>query len=445
MRKINLIIIAFLFAFSFKDVKAQDVRTFSLQEALDYAMNNNYSLIRSEMDIEAAKQRIKESTSIGLPQVNASIGYNDNFARMTMILPPEFSPDPSQREVQFGTKYDATLTATASQLIFSGEYIVGLKAAKKYLESTNADFFRNKVAVKQQVANSYYNVLTVENALGIIDTTLKITKNLAEETKQIYEVGFNEDIDVDQLELLVSDLEASQLNFENQRELAYSYLKFYLGIDEQDSLVLTDNMESLINKLESSSILLDDFNINENPDFNFLQKQKELSNLQVDLERATYLPSINARLNYQTQAQRDTWNFFNSGKWYPSSTLGITMSIPIFSSGTRAAKLKQAKIAFDQINVQESELKNQLNLQYTNARNNYLNSYKLYTNKNKNRRVAEKIYAKTLEKFKMGLASSLDILNTHNQFLTAESDYITASQSFLLAGEELKKVLAKSY
>ncbi|PLX02302.1 MAG: hypothetical protein C0595_11370 [Marinilabiliales bacterium] len=445
MRKINLIIITFLFAFVLSNADAQNVKTLSLQEALDYAMDNNYSLIRSEMDIEAAKQRIKESTSIGLPQVNASVGYNDNFARMTMILPPEFSPDPTQREVQFGTKYDATLSASATQLIFSGEYIVGLKAAKKYLESTNADFFRNKVAVKQQVANSYYNVLTVENALFIIDTTLKITKNIAEETKQIYEVGFNEDIDVDQLELLVSDLEASKLNFENQRELAYSYLKFYLGIDEQDSLVLTDNMGSLINKLESSSILLDDFVINNNPDFNYLLKQKELTSLQVDLEKATYLPSINARLNYQTQAQRDTWNFFNSGKWYPSSTLGITMNIPIFSSGTRASKLKQAKIAFEQINVQEDELKNQLNLQYRNARNNYLNSYKLYTNKNKNRRVAEKIYKKTLEKFTLGLASSLDILNTHNQFLNAESDYITASQSFLQAGEELKKVLAKSY
>lgn len=445
MRKINLIIITFLFAFTLSNAKAQDVRTFSLQEALDYAMNNNYSLIRSEMDIEAAKQRIKESTSIGLPQVNASVSYNDNFARMTMILPPEFSPDPSQREVQFGTKYDATLAASASQLIFSGEYIVGLKASKKYLESTNADFFRNRVAVKQQVANSYYNVLTVENALHIIDTTLKITKNLAKETRQIYEVGFNEDIDVDQLELLVSDLEASQVNFENQRGLAYSYLKFYLGIDEQDSLVLTDNMESLINDLESSSIMLDKFEINSNPDFNYLLKQKELTSLQVDLEKATYLPSINAILNYQTQAQREEWNFFNSGKWYPSSTLGITMSIPIFSSGTRASKLKQAKIAFDQINVQESELKNQLKLQYRNARNNYLNSYKLYSNKNKNRKVAEKIYSRTLEKYELGLASSLDILNTHNQFLTAESDYINASQSFLQAGEELKKVLAKSY
>jgi len=206
MQKIKLIISLIIVISSFGITEAQEVKKFSLQQALDYAMNNNYDLIRSEMDIDIAKQRIKESTSTGLPQINASIGYNDNIARPTMILPPEFSPDPSLREVQFGTKYDATLGASASQLVFSGEYIVGLKAAKKYLESTNAELFKNKVAVKQQVANSYYNVLTVERSLVIIDTTLKITRNLAEETRQIFEVGLNEDIDVDQLELLVSDM-----------------------------------------------------------------------------------------------------------------------------------------------------------------------------------------------------------------------------------------------
>jgi len=144
-------------------------------------------------------------------------------------------------------------------------------------------------------------------------------------------------------------------------------------------------------------------------------------------------------------AQRDEWNFFDSGKWYPSATFGVTMNIPIFSSGTRASKLKQAKLVFDQINVQENQLKNQLNLQYINARNNFSNQYKVYVNKENNRKVAEKIYRKTTEKYSQGLASSLDILNTHNQFLTAESEFLTASLSYLEAGEELKKVLSKSY
>ena len=444
MLKIKPLIILVASLFAFTVMEAQETKSFSLQEALDYAMDNNYDLRKSEKDIEAAKQRVKESTSMGLPQIDASVNYTDNFARPTMILPPEFSEGPEPALIQFGTKYDASVGGSLNQLIFSGEYIVGLKAARKYLESTDAEFFKNKAAVLQQVANSYYAVLTTEKGLEIVDTTLKVTKNLADETRQVYEVGFGEDIDVDQLNLLVYDLEASQFYFENQLNITHAYLKFYLGLNEKDSLILTDNLDGLLSGLEASSLLLENFNVNINPDFYSLLKQKELSQLQVQLEKATYLPSINANIYYQTQAQRDTWDFFDSGQWYSSSALGVTMNIPVFSSGKRSSKLKQAKIAYEQIEIMEDQLENQLGLQYDNARSEYLNSFKVFKNKDKNRIIAEKIYMKTREKYIQGLASSLDILNTHNQFLNAERDYLNASQAFLQAGEDLKRLLTKT-
>jgi len=447
MHKSKYLILSFIFLFLIPDMEAQDIKRFSLQQALDYAMENNYDIMKSEKDIEIAKKKVTESTAMGLPQVNASIDYNDNFARPTMIMPPEFSPDGQPVEIQFGTKYDAALGGNLSQLIFSGEYLVGLKAAKKYLETTNVEFFKNKVAVKQQVANSYYAVLTTEKGLSIIDTTLRITKGLAEETRQIYEVGFSEDIDVDQMELLVSDLEASKLYYQSQLSLAHAFLKFYLGLGDQDSLVLTDNLEGLLAAQESSSILMQDFDININPDYYSLSRQKELRALQINLEKSTFMPSLSANLYYRTQAQRDVWNFFvfdDNHKWYGSSTLGISMKIPIFSSGMRSSKLKQAKLVVEQMDIMQDQLESRLSLQYNNFKTEYLNAYKVYINKDKNRKIAEKIYLKTTEKYKQGMAGSLDILNTHNQFLSAERDYLTASQAFLRAGEDLKKILTKT-
>ena len=185
MLKIKPIIFLLSMFFVVTTSEAQEIKSFSLQEALEYAKNNNYDLRKSEKDIEAAKYKIKESTSMGLPQIDASVKYNDNFARPTMILPPEFSGGGEPAKIQFGTKYDASVGGSLKQLIFSGEYIVGLKAARKYLESTDAEFFKNKTAVLQQVANSYYAVLTTEKGLEIVDTTLKVTRNLAEETRQV--------------------------------------------------------------------------------------------------------------------------------------------------------------------------------------------------------------------------------------------------------------------
>ncbi len=447
MYKLKYLFITFVLLFVLPGLRAQEIRSFSLQEALDYAMENNYDVMKSEVDIEIAKKRVKESTAMGLPQIDASIDYNDNFARPTMIMPPEFSPDGQPVEIQFGTKYDAAISGAINQLVFSGEYLVGLKAAKKYLETTNVEFFKNKVAVKQQVANSYYAVLTTEKGLEIIETTLSVTRGLAEETRQIYEVGFSEDLDVDQMELLVSDLEASKLYFESQLKITKAFLKFYLGVGSSDSLILTDNLESLLNSQESSSILLQDFEVDINPDYYSLVKQKELQSLQVDLEKATFMPTLNANLYYRTQAQREVWNFFvfdENHKWYGSSTMGISMKIPIFSSGMRSSKLKQAKLIVEQMDIMENQLEDQLTLQYDNLRTEYINTYKVYINKDKNRKIAEKIYLKTTEKYKQGLASSLDILNTHNQFLNAERDYLAASQAFLRSGEELKKILTKT-
>jgi outer membrane protein TolC len=422
---------------------AQQVRTFSLDEAIEFAMQNNYTLINAEKDVESAKYRVKESTSIGLPQVNASVSYSDNIQRPVMII-PDFTDPTKNMELQFGTKYDGALAASVSQLIFSGEYIVGLQAAKKYLEKTDIDFFKNKLDVKQKVADSYYAALSVLDGIVIVDSTLTITRKLASETRQVYEVGFAEETDVDQLDLLVSDLEASRDYLNNQLVIAQAFLKFYMGINDADSLVLTDNMESIIDDKSNMALMSNPFAISQNVDYRSIAKQKELSLLQVKLEKSAYMPSISANLNYQTQAQRSQWDFFSSdGVWYNSSVFGVSMSIPVFSSGMRYSKVKQAQIAYEQVEVMENQIISQLNLQFSTARNEYMNALNVYLNKQKSRKTAEKIYLKTTEKYSEGMASSLDLLNTHNQFLNTENEYINASLAMLKAGEELEKILTK--
>ena len=219
-------------------------------------MENNYDVIYSEKNIEAAKQQMREATAFGLPHIDGSIDYSDNIALPVSVIREEviYLANPDRMIVlQFGTKYNMYAGLYASQLLFSGQYIVGLQTAKIFLEKTNIDFFKDKVAVRQQVANSYYNVLSAEEALWVIDTTLAVTQKLANETRITYEVGFVEDIDVDQLELLVADLEANKLYMTNQLGIAHAFLKFYLGLNDQDSLVLTDKMENLIENVQNSN------------------------------------------------------------------------------------------------------------------------------------------------------------------------------------------------
>jgi len=409
-------------------------------------MQNNYDVIYSEMNIAAAKQQMKQATAFGLPQLSGAIDYADNLEIPTTLLPGEFVGQPGiDVPIQFGTEYSMNAGLYASQLIFSGKYIVGLQTAKLFLEKANVDFFKDKVAITQQVANSYYNVLSTEEALSVIDSTLTVTAKLARETRQIFEVGFAEDIDVDQLELLVSDLQANRIYFQNQLVITNSYLKFYLGIDSKDSIVLTDNVNSLIERKLSETLGEQEFDYKQNVDYVSLIKQKEIRMMQVKLERTEYMPTLMANINLKTNAQSNTWDFFNtSQRWYASSIFGVSLQVPLWSSGERSAKVKQAKIAYDQIEVRQDQLVNSLNLQYDAALNEYFNAFSVYQNKEKARQVAEKIFKKTSVKFTEGMATSLDILNTQTQFLQSEQDYINASLALLKAGQELDKLLTKS-
>lgn len=436
-----------LIALIFSGSYAQQVYNFTLQQAIDHAMENNYDVIYSEKNIEAAKQQMREATSFGLPQLEGALDYNKNLALPTSVIPGDAFPggDPNEPlEIQFGTKHNVNAGLYLNQLLFSGKFVVGLQTAKIFLDKASIDFFKDKVAVRQQVANSYYNVLSTNEALWVIDTTLSVTRNLAEETRITYEVGFAEDVDVDQLELLVMDLEASQVYFENQLNISHAFLKFYLGLDDQDSIVLTDNMQLLIEKTQNSPIITAQFNYTENVDYASLEKQREISFMKVKLEKTEYMPSLMATLNLQTNAQRDQWDFFQGGKWYTSSVFGVSLAVPIWSSGERKARVKQAQIAYEQMEVMEDQLITTLKLQYQTAHNEYFNAYTVYLNKDKGRKVAEKIFNTTSIKFSEGMATSLDILNTQTQFLNAEQDFINAARALLNAGAELERLLTKS-
>lgn len=414
-------------------LQAQQPLQLSLDDAKAYAIAHNYSLRSSALDVEAARYQVKETTATGLPQIDGTISYIDNIGLPVQLVPGDFFGAPGEDiEVQFGTKYSASAGATINQLLFSGPYIVGLRAAKTYLEKSRQDFKKTQIEVEQSVSEAYFLVLATRENLAVIDSTLKITTQLSAETGRIVEAGFADETELDQLMLLVSELEVNRQNAQTQLEIAIAYLKFQMGMDNDTPLELSQELLELAGQHMAAQPEQQDFSASANIDFQLLKTQQNLAQLQLQQEKSHYLPTLSAFLNYQTQAQRPEWDFFDpKGRWFSSSMFGISMNIPIFSSGERSARVNQARLRFEQTMLAEEQLRTNLHLQYETILNELITAEQTFQNMLKNKELAEKIFRRTGVKYSEGMAGSLDLLNTHNQYLTAQSRYINAALNLL--------------
>lgn len=461
----RIIYIIGLLVIPFLGSAQEDSKSYSLKEAIEYAKEHNYDLINAQTDIEIAEKKVWETTAIGLPQVNGTIS-NENFIDIPITLMPDFisssvygvneyafgltpvvpqSEDPQFFAVQFGTKHNATAGVDVSQLLFSGEYIVGLQASKAYLGQTEKQKVQTEIILVEQVSKSYFLILSLQDNLEILKSSLTLNKTLLDETKAMFETGFLEDTDVDQLDVIVSTLEATIRNIENEKATAISFLKFYMGHKNETKIELTDNISQVINHLDIDYLLQSKFDENENIDFLLFMQQKELANLQLKRDKSTYLPSINAFFSAKTNAMRDTYSFFDTKqRWYPTTVWGFSMNIPIFSSGQRRAVIKQSKLNLKKLDESQKQLSTSLQLQVETSRNKFSNQYYEYLNRKKNFKLTSKIYNKTQVKYKEGMASSFDLNQAQNSFIQSNTDYTMSIMNLLQNKIELEKMLTRT-
>lgn len=427
--KHKIIIIFLLFASLINAQEEKKSYSLSLQEAIEHALQNNYTAINASKDIEIAKKKKWETTTIGLPQLNANINYQNNFVLQKSVVPAEFfGGNPGEfAEVEFGTKHNMTANATLSQLIFDGSYLVGLQSAKVYLEISQNAKEKTDLEIRSIVINSYGNVLLArESAKVLNENKISLEKTLFE-TNETYKNGLVEEENVEQLQITLSQVNSSLSNANRRAEIALNMLKLVLGIDIQEDLQLTDNLDNLATKNIDLSVLGSDFNVNNTIDYKIGQNKEESNRLLLKLEKSKALPSLSANVNFGYNAFGNEFQFFNQDqKWFNYSNLGVALNIPIFSSLGRTAKTQQAKIAYEQAKTELKETEQTLLLKYQNTKSDYEYSIEQYSFSKENLRLSERIEKKQQVKFKEGLSSSFEYTEAQRQLYSAQQTYLQA-------------------
>ena len=402
----------------------------TIEEAQNHAIKHNWMMKNSRLDIEGAAKGYREVLASGLPQIDATMDYT-NFMGAEISI--RFDENMPPTTIPF--KPTSNLVFSASQLVFSGNYIVGLQAAKINKILSEQNYERSEIDIKEQVATSYYLVLISERTLEIIEQNLENIRNTYENTKAMASVGIAEQTDVDQLEVSVTMLENGVRSTERQIELYYNMLRFQLGLDINAEIVLLESLEDIMGRADFRAVLEQPFYLEHNMDFRIIDTQENLTSKQVDLERTSYLPFIAGFYSHLEKIQKPNFDM------QPKNTIGLQMSIPIFSSGMRKARVDQARINLEKVQNSKNLIKEQLLLQEKQFRFNLRNALERFDSQRRNVEVAKRVFDSFTLKYQQGIVTSLDLTVANDNYLQAENNLITATMELLRADLDLQILL----
>lgn len=434
----------FIFFCSSLMVAQEGLQSFSLQQAIDFALENNRTAKNAMQDVDAASKQKWETISTGLPQINASIDYQNFLKQQVSLIPAEFfGGNPGEfAEVIFGTKQSVAGFATLNQKIFDGSYIVGLQSVKVFLEIAQNAKVKTDLEVRKAVINAYGNVLIAEQSTSILESNKSLLeKNLFEITK-MYENGMEEEESMEQIQISLSSIKSDLNKVVRLKKIAYQMLNITMGQDINTDIVLTENLENLTLQNMSLDLLESETDIENNIDYLIAQNDKKSKEILLKLEKSKALPTLDAFVNGGYTAFSDNFAFTNDNqKWFGSSLFGVNMTIPIFSSLGRTASTQRAKINLSKAKNNLIETEQKLQLEIDAAKSEYQFTIEDYANKKQNLRLAERIEVKNETKFFEGIASSFDLRQAQVQLYTAQQEYLQAMLDVINKKAELETLL----
>ena len=432
----------------------------TLNQACEYAVLHNKTLLNIRDQVTSSNEKIRETRAQGLPQINGSVDFmtyfnykmNFSFGSSDGGNVPDFNAPPFDDGDRAIIGYMSSMFGSAepiilknqlngkvqvSELLFSGQYWAGIQTARIVKELADKNVVKTEQDVKEGVINSYYLILTTEQNLRIVQENIANLTSTLQHTNNMFKAGVAEETDVDQLRVALSQLQNSQKAVERAIQLSYNMLKFQLGVAPDVKVRLTENVESILAKIDPVSTLGRDFDITRNIGYSMTESQIRLSQTQLGIQNWAYSPTVTGFYSYTKKIITTAFDLT------PEHLAGFTVSVPIFSSGMRRARVSQSKIDLDIAQRNQEMVKEQLETQHSQLVFNYQNALENYNTQKENMTIAGRVYANIQNKYKQGLVSSLDLTQASSNLLTAENNYLSSVLTLLQAQTSLDKLYDK--
>ena len=465
MTKIGLIICALLL-FQPGESNAQQKFSLTASQSAELALKNVTDIKNLKLDREIQIAKNKEYVGQTMPQVNGSAQMQHFFSIPVTLLPDFISPsvyqvledqgvkngsgapitrpaaDAKYFPAQFGVPWQTTAGVQFQQLLFQPDLFIALKARKKAVDYTDVTIKVMEDSIKSNVYRSYYSVLVAEKRKFYLDESIKRLDKLKSDQEKLFKNGFIEHLDLDKTQVGLNNLTTTSTQIGNLIEIGYASLKFALGINQKDILVLSDTLS--IDIVKKGLLEMGNFNYGDRKEIQLLNIVKDLQGLDLKRNKLAYLPTLATYFSYSKNALRSDFSFFDfSQKWFKTSVWGLNLSVPIFDGGQKLNRTRQANYSLQKTTNTIENLERAIDLQLTAANVVFKNALSTLDVQERNVQLAEKVYNITKKKYEQGLGSSFELLQTQQDLESAQSNYFQSLFDAVSAKISFTKALGK--
>ncbi|WP_448698826.1 TolC family protein [Mucilaginibacter sp. AW1-3] len=417
---------------------------FSLADCINYAYQHQDSIKNAQLDLKNSEYTIKELIGQGLPQVNGSASFQDYMQIPVSLVPGEFFGQPGTTiPIKFGVKYQSSVGLSLDQKLFDPTYLISLKNRNVYTELFTKNLTRTRIQTNVSVTKAYYQVLVSNEAITLLDANISQLKQQLDQTTAQNKQGFVEKIDVDRLSVSYNNLVTSRENVIRSLALNYELLKFQMGMPIRQNITLTDKLTDIKDANVDYPELANDTSFYKNRiEYSLLQTNEHLNQIDVKRKKAQFLPSVSFFGNASSVYQENTFtNLYGSN--FPTSYIGLRLSMPIFTGLQHVYQIKQAQIALQKAQNNLDDAKNSLILQASIARTTYMNGLQSLRSQKLNQDLAREVLRVSKIKYQQGVGSSIEVTQAQTSLEIADNQYIQALYEALISKVDLNKAYGK--
>ena len=420
----------------FAQNKTTDTMSFSLSQALDYAVTNNPDLKNAYADIAIADQTVKEVKAIGIPQVRGQINFQDAIQKQVFIFPVNGVGTP----IRIGNTYTTQAALNFSWLVLDGTYFLGLKAAKQFTDFSKKVASKTEADIKIDVAKTYFLALIANENINLLNASYQTLAKTYAQVQALNKEGFTESLDVDRIKLQLNNLEISKQKLNDQFIIVLGLLKSKIGLDQNVNIKLSDKISDLnkrFNVADTSATV----DLKKRSDYQILQQQLVLNKYDVKRYQYSKLPNLAAAFTVQQSNFGEKIDYSN---WYGNSFFALQMNIPIFSGFANDAKIQKARIT--QIKTENTlhKVENLIDLEVQQTKLKYLRAMEYVVQQSENLDLAKRILNITTIKYNEGIGSNLELITANQDLKTTQTNYLSAVYDLLVAKLDFQVALGQS-